>query len=309
MRQAVLLTCEGEFGRIAANYLAPHFPGLLTIVDGPQSRLALLKGRAKRLGPAAAAGQVAFMAFQRLQRRYSSGRIEAIKREFRLDDGPPQLGVERVDDVNGEACRMLLRERKPGVVLVMGTRLIAQATLLAAEAPFVNYHAGITPKYRGVHGAYWARATCDAANCGVTVHVIDAGIDTGAILYQERISPGPADNFSTYPYLQLAAGLPLLARARTRLRVIWRRLPSTCHRSSGRIRRFGGISPQGSDAACGRSDAERRIGEKLRVSLLTMEESACYNARTFAAGGGPIFQVAFGRGLDAAGLTGITSGS
>lgn len=108
---------------------------------------------------------------------------------------------------------MLLRERKPGVVLVMGTRLIAQATLLAAEAPFVNYHAGITPKYRGVHGAYWARATCDAANCGVTVHVIDAGIDTGAILYQERISPGPADNFSTYPYLQLAAGLPLLARA------------------------------------------------------------------------------------------------
>jgi Formyl transferase len=213
MRQAVLLTCEGELGRIAANYLAPHFPGLLTIVDGPQSRLALLKRRTKRLGPAAAAGQVAFMAFQRLQRRYSNGRIEAIKREFRLDDGPPQLGVERVDDVNGEACRMLLRERKPGVVLVMGTRLIAQATLLAAEAPFVNYHAGITPKYRGVHGAYWARATCDAANCGVTVHVIDAGIDTGAILYQERISPGPADNFSTYPYLQLAAGLPLLARA------------------------------------------------------------------------------------------------
>ena len=106
MRQAVLLTCEGEFGRIAANYLAPHFPGLLTIVDGPQSRLALLKGRAKRLEPAAAAGQVAFMAFQRLQRRYSSGRIEAIKREFRLDDGPPQLGVERVDDVKARpaAC-------------------------------------------------------------------------------------------------------------------------------------------------------------------------------------------------------------
>ena len=41
---------------------------------------------------------------------------------------------------------------------------------------------------------------------------------------------------------------------------------------------------------------------------LTMEESACYNARTFAAGGSPIL-VAFGRGLDAAGLTEITSGS
>lgn len=213
MRQAVLLTCEGELGRIAANYLAPHFPELLTIVDGPQSRWALLKRRAKRLGAATAAGQVAFMAFHRLQRRYSNARIEAIKKEFELDGGSMQADVERVDDVNGEACRMLLRERKPAVVLVMGTRLIGQATLLAAGAPFVNYHAGITPKYRGVHGGYWARATRDPANFGVTIHLIDAGIDTGAILYQERISAALDDNFSSYPYLQLAAGLPLLARA------------------------------------------------------------------------------------------------
>ena len=47
---------------------------------------------------------------------------------------------------------------------------------------------------------------------GVTVHLVDTGIDTGAILYQERIMPEKRDNFSTYPYLQLAAGLPLLAR-------------------------------------------------------------------------------------------------
>jgi len=32
-------------------------------------------------------------------------------------------------------------------------------------------------------------------------------------LYQARIVPERQDNFSTYPYLQLAAGLPLLARA------------------------------------------------------------------------------------------------
>jgi methionyl-tRNA formyltransferase len=95
----------------------------------------------------------------------------------------------------------------------MGTRLIEEAARRAANAPFVNYHAGITPKYRGVHGAYWARATGDAANCGVTVHLLDSGIDTGAILYQARIVPERQDNFSTYPYLQLAAGLPLFARA------------------------------------------------------------------------------------------------
>jgi folate-dependent phosphoribosylglycinamide formyltransferase PurN len=213
MSRAVLLTCEGEFGRIAANYLAPRFPGLVTVIDAPLSRLGLLRGRARRKGAMVAAGQAAFMAFQRLQRLYSGARIEAIKRAFELDGGAIATAVKRLGDVNSEDCRSFLSAQRPSVVLVMGTRLIDEATLRAANAPFVNYHAGITPKYRGVHGAYWACATGDAENCGITVHLIDKGIDTGAILYQARIVPEREDNFSTYPYLQLAAGLPLLARA------------------------------------------------------------------------------------------------
>jgi hypothetical protein len=213
MNRAILLTCEGEFGRIAANYLAPRYPGLVTVIDAPVSRLDLLRGRARRKGVSFAAGQAAFMAFQRLQRLCSGARIEAIKRVSGLASGPIPTEVLRLGDVNGEAARAYLQERRPSVVLVMGTRLIEEATRRAASAPLVNYHAGITPKYRGVHGAYWARARGDEANCGVTVHLIDSGIDTGAILYQARIVPERQDNFSTYPYLQLAAGLPLLARA------------------------------------------------------------------------------------------------
>ena len=74
-------------------------------------------------------------------------------------------------------------------------------------------HAGITPRYRGVHGGYWALASGDAAHCGVTVHLVDAGIDTGGILAQALIRPTPVDSFVTYPLLQLAAGLPLLVDA------------------------------------------------------------------------------------------------
>jgi methionyl-tRNA formyltransferase len=49
--------------------------------------------------------------------------------------------------------------------------------------------------------------------CGVTVHEVDTGIDTGRILGQARITPNGKDNFATYGFLQLAAGLPLLKKA------------------------------------------------------------------------------------------------
>jgi methionyl-tRNA formyltransferase len=74
-------------------------------------------------------------------------------------------------------------------------------------------HAGITPKYRGVHGVYWALANKDPQNCGVTVHLVDAGIDTGAIISQKNITVNPQDNFVTYPLLQLAEGIPLMKKA------------------------------------------------------------------------------------------------
>jgi methionyl-tRNA formyltransferase len=39
------------------------------------------------------------------------------------------------------------------------------------NSKFVNIHVGITPKYRGVHGTYWALVNNDVENSGVTVHL------------------------------------------------------------------------------------------------------------------------------------------
>ena len=85
--------------------------------------------------------------------------------------------------------------------------------LSSTHAPFINTHAGITPKYRGTHGGYWALYNSDPGRCGVTVHLVDAGIDTGDIVDQAPIKPIREDSFVTYPYLQLAAALPLLVKA------------------------------------------------------------------------------------------------
>jgi methionyl-tRNA formyltransferase len=214
MDRVVLLTCDGVSGRIAARYLAARFPALAVVVEKPVSRALLLRRRIGRRGFVHVGGQLAFMLFQRMQQQAAKRRITDIVAAAGLDARwPDGSEIIRVPSVNSPECIGHLRRLRPQVVLVVGTRIIARDVLRAVDAPFINYHAGITPKYRGVHGGYWARAEGDDCNFGGTVHLIDEGIDTGGVLYQARLVPTAKDNYSTYPYLQLAAALPLLERA------------------------------------------------------------------------------------------------
>jgi methionyl-tRNA formyltransferase len=212
--KVALLTCEGDAGVLAARYLAGHLPGLVVIVERPASRAQLLRRRIKRLGLVRVAGQLAFMAFQRIQQKASKERIAEIVRAAGLDAQRAQENETiRVPSVNSRQCIGHLQRLRPQAVLVVGTRIITREVLRSVDAPFINYHAGITPKYRGVHGGYWAKSEGDLGNFGVTVHLVDEGVDTGDVLYQARLVPDAEDNYSTYPYLQLAAALPLLQRA------------------------------------------------------------------------------------------------
>ncbi len=215
-RPIVLLTStDGGTSAIIYNYLARNFAIARVVREEAVPRAEFLKKRARRLGWGKVAGQVLFraMVVPYLQLR-SRGRVAEICREQQLDATPiPAAITSRVPSVNSAECVALLRALDPGAVVVSGTRIIANEVLQAAPAKFINLHAGITPMYRGVHGGYWALVENDRANCGVTVHLVDAGIDTGNILGQATCTPTTKDNFATYIYLQVAAGLPLLKQA------------------------------------------------------------------------------------------------
>ncbi|HRH36379.1 MAG TPA: hypothetical protein PKY12_15040, partial [Catalimonadaceae bacterium] len=44
-------------------------------------------------------------------------------------------------------------------------------------------------------------------------HLVDPGIDTGGVLYQQNIKITDLDNFVTYTYLQNVEGLKLMKKA------------------------------------------------------------------------------------------------
>jgi folate-dependent phosphoribosylglycinamide formyltransferase PurN len=211
----VLLAGPGRSTRMIYNALKDALPIAHVVLEQPVGRAEFLRRRARRLGWRRVAGQVLFQLLAvRCLEWAARARAREIVREYGLDDSPiDPARVRHVPSVNAAETVALLTDLNPAVVLVNGTRIIARDVLKRVPAVFINAHAGITPLYRGVHGGYWALARRDPGACGVTVHVVDAGIDTGAILGQALIRPTPRDNFTTYPLLQTAAAIPLLRRA------------------------------------------------------------------------------------------------
>ena len=207
----MLLAGADDTSNMVANYLATRVPHLEVVVEEHPSRVRMARRRAKRVGRTAVVGQVLFVvAGLPILRWRGRQRVEAIVTDAALVTSP-YPGTHHVTSVNGQDAIGLLRMMDPTVIVVNGTRIISSEVLDAMDCPFINMHAGITPRFRGVHGGYWALAEGRPDLVGTTVHLVDEGIDTGGVLARGSFATSPADSVATYPYLHLVAGLPLLA--------------------------------------------------------------------------------------------------
>jgi folate-dependent phosphoribosylglycinamide formyltransferase PurN len=200
---------------IIYNQLIQSFGLFPILIEEPVPRRVLFRNRLHKLGLANAASQVLFI---RTIRAYLNRRDEPRIRKICARAGmertrPISPSISNITSVNSDECREQLKKLKPRIIVINGTRIIGKKTLEATNAVFINTHHGITPQYRGANGAYWALFNNDRDNCGVTVHLVDEGIDTGNIIAQANITPEASDSFVTYPYLLTEKALPLLVQA------------------------------------------------------------------------------------------------
>jgi methionyl-tRNA formyltransferase len=79
------------------------------------------------------------------------------------------------------------------VVLVSYAPLID--TALAKTGKFLNIHYALLPKYRGMHPLQWALINGETC-IGFTLHVVDEGVDTGPIIFQDSILFSPQATYS-----------------------------------------------------------------------------------------------------------------
>lgn len=172
------------------------------------------KRRINRLGVLTVIGQFLFQIFiVKLLHLTSQKRLKEIINNNQLNtENIPSEKIFNVQSINSNDTLNILKKLNPDLIVINGTRIISKKILRGVNCKLINIHAGITPMYRGVHGAYWALVNNDALNSGVTVHFVDEGIDTGNIIEQKQVIPTSKDNFVTYPLLQLSTGINLLIK-------------------------------------------------------------------------------------------------
>jgi methionyl-tRNA formyltransferase len=84
-----------------------------------------------------------------------------------------------------------VREQKAELALVVAYgRILPEAVLAATRLGFVNVHASLLPKYRGAAPIAWAIVNGEKET-GITLMLLDAGMDTGDMLAVVRTPIGP----------------------------------------------------------------------------------------------------------------------
>lgn len=210
----VIITAGGRNPQVLINALARRFPDLTVLVEPPESKSLFVRRRARKLGWITALGQLATMMSSRFGKRFTEARAAEILRDYGLSDAPdPAIRTIAIPSINSAEAIDVLRAERPDAILLVSCRMLSAATLSMMPCPVMNLHAGINPHYRGLMGGYWSRICSDEGNFGTTIHLVDAGVDTGGVLYQARVKPLRSDTMHTYPLLLTAAGTDIAGRA------------------------------------------------------------------------------------------------
>ena len=99
------------------------------------------------------------------------------------------------NSVNSKKTSDLLKSIKPDIVITQVPEIIDESILELAKKGFINKHASLLPKYKGLYPIFWALLKGEK-NIGYTFHLMNNQIDSGDILFQRVIKVSKEDSLS-----------------------------------------------------------------------------------------------------------------
>ncbi len=96
--------------------------------------------------------------------------------------------VELIENINSEKSLSVIKNLQPDILLsIAGNQIFKTALINSATLGTLNLHTALLPKYRGLMPSFWVLLNREQYT-GVSVFIVDEGIDSGTILVQKKIA-------------------------------------------------------------------------------------------------------------------------
>ena len=99
-------------------------------------------------------------------------------------------------ELNESVVVEFLKRTSPDLVLFTGGGLIRRDVLRNSGLGVLNCHMGVLPRYRGMDVVEWPVLEGRIDDVGITVHLMDEGVDTGDVLTVQDVQVKDQDKFS-----------------------------------------------------------------------------------------------------------------
>jgi folate-dependent phosphoribosylglycinamide formyltransferase PurN len=157
----------------------------LVVLEEPRSRMKQrIRREIRRVGWLRFADVLAFRLYYKLflakhDREWESRTLAGLCDRF------PPLGpstkILHAESPNSAGVEGFLRELSPDLMIARCKTLLKESVFSIPTGGTFVMHPGICPQYRNAHGCFWALASNDRDNVGMTLLKIDRGVDTGPV--------------------------------------------------------------------------------------------------------------------------------
>jgi folate-dependent phosphoribosylglycinamide formyltransferase PurN len=94
--------------------------------------------------------------------------------------------IHFVSNFHTDEAKALMRAASPDLGVIYGTNIIKESVFKIPRLGSINLHQGLAPFYRGGPPIFWELFN-DEQEVGITVHFVEAKVDTGEIVLQETV--------------------------------------------------------------------------------------------------------------------------
>lgn len=145
------------------------------------------------------------MAIPAMQQLYMSGSLKAvvvpekntdlfsILKQMLAGTGISLLSVNK-KNLESTIKKITSEKNITAAWLMTFSYIIPGSLLKLLPGGFINFHYGLLPQYRGVNPVLAQMINGETHN-GITIHIIDEGIDTGPVIMQQKIAIEDRDTF------------------------------------------------------------------------------------------------------------------